>query len=173
MTLISIIFTSALVSTMVSGLTTYLIEKRKYNQEYWKITISKRLEVYEEIERILVYFQSSHFYNEKPCHLAFLEDSTFDELQSTLAQISWKRNWISPKLYGLIIQLNRELYKYDYNNTPNIMEFGVKNYQKFSNLRDEILNTISKDYSKMSNVKGFFKLKIKENKKLSSKSQLI
>jgi len=65
---ITIILSSAVISAITSGLITYFIEKRKYSQEYWKITIHKRLETYEIIEKVLIYFQTTHYEDKKPCH---------------------------------------------------------------------------------------------------------
>ncbi|WP_373518335.1 thioredoxin family protein [Pricia sp.] len=40
------------------------------------------------------------------CHLAFLNSDTFNNIQTGLGSVSWKRNWISSKLYEKIIELN-------------------------------------------------------------------
>tara|TARA_R110002050_G_scaffold167946_1_gene299005 strand:- start:532 stop:1038 length:507 start_codon:yes stop_codon:yes gene_type:complete len=162
---ITIILSSAVVSAIISGLTTYLIEKRKYSQEYWKITIHKRIETYEEIEKVLVYFQTSHFVKDQPCHLAFLNLDTFNNLQTGLGAVSWKRNWISSKLYAKIVELNRLLYELDPSDkngkTDNISNFGVSNYSKIADIRDNMIKLIAKDYLSMPKVESFFKSKIK------------
>lgn len=159
---ITIILSSAIVSVIISGLTTYFIEKRKYSQEYWKITIDKRLEAYEEIEKLLIFFQTTHLVNDNPCHLAFLNIDKFDDLQEQLGIISWKRSWISSKLYKKIIKLNRVLIEFDSLETNDISNFGVKNYSKIADIRDVIIKIIAEDYLNMPKVKSFFKSKIKE-----------
>lgn len=161
-----ILLSSVVVSAITTGLITYYIEKRKYSQEYWKITISKRLETYERIEKTLVYFQTTHFVNKNPCHLAFLNLDTFDNIQTELGIISWKRNWISSKLYKKIIELNRLLYEFDLadqrEETDNISKFGIKNYSRITSIRDEIIKIMAKDYINMPKVEKFFKSKANE-----------
>jgi hypothetical protein len=88
---ITIILSSAVVSAITSGIITYLIEKRKYSQEYWKITINKRLETYERIEKALTYFSTAHIVDENPFHLAFLNSEAFSSVKTELATLSWKR----------------------------------------------------------------------------------
>ena len=162
----TIILSSAVVSAVISGLTTYIIEKRKFSQEYWKITIDKRLETYEEIEKVLIYFQTTHFIKDKPCHLAFLNSDAFDNLQTGLGKISWKRNWISSRLYKKIIELNRILYEFDLNDksdqTKNISNFGTEHYSKIAEIRDKMIKIMAEDYLNMPEVESFFKNKIKE-----------
>jgi hypothetical protein len=163
---ITIILSSAVISAITSGLITYFIEKRKYSQEYWKITIHKRLETYEIIEKVLIYFQTTHYEDKKPCHLAFLNSDTFDSIQTELAAVSWKRNWISSKLYKKIIDLNRLLYEFDLSDQnvdlDNISRFGVKNYTKIADIRDEMIKILAIDYLDMPKVESFFKSKINE-----------
>jgi|GEM_PF-6478426 len=163
---ITIILSSAVISAITSGLITYFIEKRKYSQEYWKITIHKRLETYEIIEKVLIYFQTTHYEDKKPCHLAFLNSDTFDSIQTELAAVSWKRNWISSKLYKKIIDLNRLLYEFDLSDQnvdlDNISRFGVKNYTKIADIRDEMIKIMAINYLDMPKVESFFKSKINE-----------
>lgn len=163
---IIIILSSAVVSAITSGIITYIIEKRKYSQEYWKITIDKRLETYEEIEKVLTYFQTSHFINSEPCHLAFLNSDTFNSTQTGLGAVSWKRNWISSKLYEKIIELNRLLYEFDLSDQNgkinNVSKFGVENYSKIADIRDKMIKIMAKDFLDMPEVERFFKSKIKE-----------
>lgn len=96
---IIILLTSTVVSTLVSVGANYFIEKLKYSQEYWKITINSRLEVYESIEKMLINFQSSHIVEGRPCHLAFITAESLTNLNLEIAKISWKRNWVSAELY--------------------------------------------------------------------------
>lgn len=163
---ITIILSSAVVSAITSGIITFIIEKRKYSQEYWKITIGKRLETYKEIEKVLTYFQTSHFVENKLCHLAFLNSDTFNSIQTGLGAVSWKRNWISSKLYEKIIELNRLLYEFDLSDqndkTDNVSKFGVENYSKIADIRDKMIKIMAKDYLDMPKVESFFKSKIKE-----------
>lgn len=160
---ITIILSSAFVSAITSGVISYLIEKRKYSHEYWRITIDKRLEVYERIERVLTYFQTTHLIGKNPSHLAFLDLDTFDSLQTELGTLSWKRNWISNELYEKIIKLNRLLYECAPSDqkveAKNISEFGIKNYSTIADLRDKMEEIMAEDYLKMPKVKRFFKSK--------------
>lgn len=158
---ITIILSSAVVSAIVSGLTTYFIEKRKYSQEYQKITIDKRLETYESIEKALIYFQTTHLVDNEPCHLAFLNSDVFDKIQTELGIVSWKRNWISSKLYKKIIDLNRLLYEFEFTD-KNTCKFGVKNYSKIASIRDKMIKIMAQDYLDMPKVEKFFKNKIRE-----------
>ena len=160
---IIIIFSSALISAIISGVTSYIIEKRKFSQEYWKISIEKRLEVYEQLEQVLIFFQTSSLINGKPCHLSFLHQKYFSELQTKLSMLTWKRSWISTEIYNQLIKLNRLLFECNSAITiEEINDFGVRHYQEIALAIDEILKLISNDYLKMSDVKGFFKNKIKE-----------
>lgn len=163
---ITIILSSAVISAIISGFTTYILEKRKFSQEYWKITIDKRLETYEEIEKVLIYFQTTHVVDDKPCHLAFLDLDAFNNLQTELGKLSWKRNWISSELYKKIIELNRLLYGFDESDknkqTKNISNFGIKNYSEIADIRDEMIKIMAEDYLNMPKVAKFFKGKIKD-----------
>lgn len=163
---ITIILSSAVISAIISGFTTYILEKRKFSQEYWKITIDKRLETYEEIEKVLIYFQTTHVVVDKPCHLAFLDLDAFNNLQTELGKLSWKRNWISSELYKKIIELNRLLYGFDEldknKQTENISNFGIKNYSEIADIRDEMIKIMAEDYLNMPKVAKFFKGKIKD-----------
>jgi hypothetical protein len=160
---ISILLSSAIIAAIVSGITTYLIEKRKFNQEYWKITIEKRLETYEQIEKVLAYFQSSHLSDDQPCHLAFLNKDSFNDIQANLALLSWKRNWISTEIFNKLVELNRLFFECNSAKADEgINNFGVKNYKKIGLLRDNILEYMKRDYLKMPKVRSFFKSKIGE-----------
>ncbi len=155
---------SVVVSAIVSGITSYLIEKRKYNQDYWKISIEKRLEVYDQLEQILVFFQSTHLINNKPCHLAFMNLDSYNDLQTKLAMLTWKRNWLSTDIFKKILELNRMFSECNSAmNGQEVGNFGVKYYSEIAHNRDEILKLMTKDYLNMSDVKGFYKSKITEN----------
>ena len=160
---ISIILSSAIISAFVSGITSFILEKRKFSQEYWKIAIAKRLEAYEHIEQVLVFFQTSNLIDGKPCHLAFLNLASFNDVQTKLAMLSWKINWISTDIFAKIIELNRLFYTCNsLRNNVEVNSFGVKYYQDIAEIRDVILKFTSKDYLQMPNVKGFLKTKIAE-----------
>ncbi|WBU90669.1 hypothetical protein [Cellulophaga omnivescoria] len=158
---IIILLTSTVVSTMVSVGANYFIEKRKYNQEYWKITISKRLEVYESIEKILIYFQSTHIVNDKPCHFAFKSTENYNDLRLQLVLISYDRSWMSDKLYRKLLEINKLTYS---DKIENIENFGIEKYQILQAVRDQILTILQEDYLNMPKVKSFFNLKLKEAK---------
>ncbi|MBU2975076.1 hypothetical protein [Zobellia sp. B3R18] len=164
--LITIILSSAVVSAITSGIITYLLEKRKYNQDFWKIAIEKRLQTYEEIEEILTYFQTTHLVDKNPCHLVFSNVELFNKLQVHLGIISRKRNWISTKLYGKIVELNRLLCGADFIEEnfelTDLTEFGIDNYLKIADIRDGMLRIIPRDYLDMPKVESFFKSKIAE-----------
>lgn len=159
---IIILLTSTVVSTLVSVGANYFIEKRKYNQEYWKITISKRLEVYESIEKILIYFQSSHIVEDRPCHLAFITAESLTNLNLEIAKISWKRNWVSAELYVQLIALNRLIYCAK--EKSDTEKYGVEKYKEIQAIRDRMLIILQEDYLNMPKVKRFYKSKLKEAK---------
>lgn len=163
--ILSIILSSTVVSILVSWIANYYIENKKFNHDYWKITIEKRLTIYEQIEQIIVFFQTSHFVKDSPCHLAFLNQNSVSVLQCKLGILSWKRNWISTNLFNELLSLNRLLLNCnDLRTEEEITNFGIEHYQEIVIIRDKLLTQISIDYANMSNVKGFFKNKIKENK---------
>jgi hypothetical protein len=160
---IIIILSSALISAIVSGLTSFIIERRKFSQEYWKIAIEKRLDVYEQIEQVLIFFQTTNLIKERPCHLAFLSVESFSDIQTKLAMLTWKRNWISTNVFNKIIELNRLFYECNSLETDqDVNNFGVKHYNEIAIIRDNILKLTTKDYLQMPDVKRFFKSKIEE-----------
>jgi len=69
-------------------------------------------------------------------------------------------------LYKKIIDLNRLLYEFDLSDQnvdlDNISRFGVKNYTKIADIRDEMIKIMAINYLDMPKVESFFKSKINE-----------
>lgn len=153
----------AFLTVLATNAAKYAIEKMKYNHDYWKIAIEKRLNACELVEQLLIYFTNSSSINRLPLHMAFLNKEAIDDVFTKIAHISTQRSWLSTSTFTLILDLNRLLIEYNSEYPPH--EFGIERYSELADLKEKIIISLHEDYLAMPDIKTFFQNKINEHQK--------
>ena len=153
--IITLIATSTVFATILSSILNYwisrILKKNDFKNEYFKIVITKRLEVYENIEKQVFLLKTSVMDTDdnKAYHRIFSLGEDFF-LKNT--EPIWFANsgsiWINSdtreKVKEFIHLINDVSFK---NNKDSnyLIEFGKKNYLKIAYLRDDIEELIQQD----------------------------
>ncbi|MFA6922879.1 MAG: hypothetical protein WC223_01375 [Bacteroidales bacterium] len=158
--IISIILTSSLLSSGLTGFLTWLIRKNDYKNEYYKELIRKRLEAYEFLENILGHLSITTYEEntKEKYHVLFVDKQLYAELFKQIA-IALKFNlWISENTRKTLIKLNVFQIEIGNNvlniNIPNetIIPVAIENYAKICEIRKELRNNILDDFKNLHKV---------------------
>lgn len=156
--LFTIILTSGLVSAATTGIFSFFIAKNKYNYDYYKTIIDKRLFAYEQLEVLIATLKMSIVDNEpRPYHILFFdveESAPF----SILTKITNQSLWLSDKALREVITLNRMVYTMP-KNSNDAKEWAKTNYQNIAELRTRLEKIVAKDFKNLHKIKKFLKRK--------------
>nr|WP_319401658.1 hypothetical protein [uncultured Carboxylicivirga sp.] len=173
--LIKIILTSSviagLVSAIVSYFTTLKLKKYDFKTEYYKEILKKRLSAYQHIENQIAVLKGDAMDSDgKAYHMIFNEGETkFIEYQQNLFIAIAYSLWIDDETVKQLEKLNHlffNLNNHVHGKSREEMELiGKKYYQRISDLRFNLENSVKKGLYNLHDVKRAFKTKKKNEKR--------
>lgn len=163
MDILTVVFSSsvvsAIVSTLVGGWFSLRTKQNEYANTYYKMILERRLAVYEEVERLIAAIKVAVIDDDqKPYHLLFSKDNDQFSVYQQLHAIMSKALWISNELFELTRQLNLLVYS----GTPKdggLIEFGKNNYATVAELRTKLEAVCARDMLILHDVPNFLKTK--------------
>jgi hypothetical protein len=167
--LIQIILTSSLVAGLISAIVSYFISIRlkrfDFKNEYYKEILKKRLKAYQYIENQISVLKAVVLgEDKKPYHSIFsFGEEKFYEFQKDLAAAISSSLWIDEKtneelqkLNDLFFNLNNKIHS---NGKQEMEEVGKLYYDKISNLRFSLENSVKNGLYDLHDVKKAFRVK--------------
>ncbi|MCL3780959.1 hypothetical protein EMN47_11250 [Prolixibacteraceae bacterium JC049] len=161
---------AGIISAVVSYFTTLRLKKYDFKTEYYKEILKKRLNAYQYIENQIGVLKAVVMGDDKrPFHMMFSEGETkfLEYQQNLLVAISFSL-WIDEttvkeleKLNNLFFNINNHVHNKD---VEKMEEIGKHYYQKISDLRFSLENSVKTGLYNLHDIKKAFKTK-KINKK--------
>lgn len=150
---------SGLVSALVSGWFNLQSKKNEYANAYYKLILDRRLDAYEEVEKLIGSIKVAVVDAEnRPYHLLFSKDDDHTNVYQVLAGTMSKALWLSDDLFELTRQLNLLVYGRA-KDEVGLIEFGKLNYKTVSDLRTNMEKIHLRDMLTLHDAPGFLKSK--------------
>jgi hypothetical protein len=149
---------SALFSSVIGGWFSLRTQQAGYKNDYYGRVLTRRMEAYEHVERIIANFRASVMDDTRqPYHIG-LSGDTIDSLNELLFTTSLKATWFSNKMLEVTRELSVILHNcHPENESP--IEFGKRNYRRLAELRTQIEATYARDMLTLHDVPRFLKEK--------------
>lgn len=167
--LIKIIFTStvvsAVLSTLVSTVVSIKLKGLDYRNEYYKKILDKRLDAYKFLETQIAVLKSTVLDEDGyPYHQIFsYGEDGFDKFQSNLHVAIAYSIWINGDTVTEMENLNETFFKIsrkiDDTSDEEIVNLGKKHYHEISTIRKKLEILVRRDLHNLHNLKKFMKEK--------------
>ncbi len=165
-----IILSSALVTSILSSVATWLIGNHALNKsfknDYYKLVINKRMEAYQHIDNQLKVMKIAVLDNDaKAYHSMFYGDQKIvcaNQHELSLARANGI--WLSNDMESTLSELNQLLFEISYDITDDIESNVVvakKYYTQIADTREKVEKQLRKDMLVLYDVKRFLKEKRK------------
>lgn len=150
--LITTIVSSSVIATVLSSMVNYYLKKQEFKNEYYKMLLAKRMEVYQEVENQISILKTSVL--DKSDGKAYHQIFSFGEkhflmfgqvMSAANSKNIWLNDTTNNKLMELMHIINRVSFEYDTTDENQLIEAGKKYYWEIANLRDELENLTRKD----------------------------
>jgi hypothetical protein len=151
---------SGFLSALVAGIYNLRAKRSEYVNDYYKLVIKRRIEAYEQLERVIIQFKFTVVDDDKRgYHLPFAseEDKDWDATQILLAGVMSQGLWLSDKVFAKLRELNLILFRHS--KPPSMVEFGKQQYEKIATLRAELERLLAQDMLTLHDVGLFLKTK--------------
>lgn len=165
-----IILSSALVSSILSSVATWLIgnhtQNKSFKNDYYKLVINKRMEAYEHIDNQLKTMKITTLDDDaKPFHSMFYgNQKTISENQNNLIIARANGIWLSNAMENELSELNKILFDINHEITDDIannVSIAKSYYYKVAASREKVEKQLRKDMLELYKVKRFLKEKRK------------
>ena len=165
-----IIFSSALVTSILSSVATWLIGNHALNKsfknDYYKLVINKRMEAYQHIDNQLKAMKIATLDDDaRAFHSMFYGDQkTIYANQHDLFLARANGIWLSNDMENALSELNQLLFEINQDITDNIdnnVALAKKYYTQVADTREKVEKQLRKDMLVLYNVKRFLKEKRK------------
>ena len=170
-----IISSSAVIAALVSSIASFWInrwsQRKSYDNEYYKIIINKRIEVYQFIERQIAVTKTTVLDNDgKPYYLFFKNNhDKYYEFQQNLFIASCNSMWLSASILDALGKMNQLFFTINQEITDDKnhnIEIGKKYYSQIQKIRNEVEKSFLIDFANLHDINSFFKDKKKGYKKM-------
>lgn len=153
---------AAVISSITAALVNKLQQDRGYKQDYYKEIISKRLRIYERIERQIAVLNSS-IADVRPHHLFFENNiDGFHEYQRNLFYARSCGIWLSEEMNYALSELNKLFFRINEEISDDIdknIELGQRYYDDIVDCRNRVANVLKNDLQNLYEVEKFLKKK--------------
>lgn len=165
-----IILSSALVSSILSSVATWLIgnhaQNKSFKNDYYKLVINKRMEVYQHIDNQLKAMKITTLDDDaKAYHSMFYGDQKIvfaNQHELSLARANGI--WLSNDMENALSDLNKVLFEINQDITDDIesnVALAKMYYTKVADTREKVEKQLRKDMLELYKVKRFLKEKKK------------
>jgi hypothetical protein len=173
-----VIILSAILSIIVSAVTTFILKNLEYKHKYFQTIITKRIESYQMIEEIITLLSTTIGQNKKWFHFIFSNQENYNNFLLKINDLSQKRMWISPYTYSIIMMINQLFYKIssileNLEDEKDLLSLGKEYYSGISQMRDLLISAAARDYKNLYKIPKLFKEKVNENKFLWKNKKII
>lgn len=160
------ILTSSLISSALTSFVNWYIQRNNYKNDYYKKLLDKRIEAYEMI--IFYIDQMKPIVDHKDgklCH-RFLSsgEEFYNSFATSVALGTGKAFWLSANATHLVTTFNLFLHENINNELRNpenidqqLVQLGIKNKQKISELRVNLEHQVQADFKDLHNIVKFTK----------------
>ena len=165
---------AATIGAIVAGVFNMKVKHREYENEYFKIVLSKRIAAYELVQKLVTGFKTAVVDSDgKPYHLIFSREGDLSEVHVLLAQLNDQALWLTNDLFDRVRDLSRVLFQAR-SFKDGTIEFAKLQYQEFALFREDLERMQVRDMLSLHQVRQFLRKKeVKsgfENVKLGSGS---
>jgi hypothetical protein len=142
-----------------------LREKRnEYVNEYYRTIIQRRIEAYEELERLIVAYKTAVCdADRKLYHLPFASKSQNDDAFMKLGAAMSQGLWLSDEAFDFVRDLNDLLFQMP-DAKDELIVFGKEHYVKIAELRETLERRLATDMLDLHRVKEFLAQKKKRRR---------
>jgi hypothetical protein len=164
--IVTLVFTSSVLSAGLTALVNWIIQKRNYRNEYYKKLLDKRLNAYEEVEALVSQLTSMVSVGKgQMCNLfCHMGQEYFREFLISVRIPMQKVFWLSDSVSGKLTELNIFLIN-EIENKINerqevdqqLIELGIKNVEKIRTMRKQLQAELYKDLRDLHDIKKFVK----------------
>ena len=154
-------FGGSLLTSIITGGFNLRVKRKEYVHDYYKKVIERRIEAYEEFEKLILSLKTAvPDVDKRPYHLLFAR-SDWQPVYEPVYGVMAKALWLSNEAFEKVKDFTRRLYQ---GNTAGIdpTEFGKTNYQEFALLREELERILAADMLTLHEVKTFLEQKRKQ-----------
>lgn len=152
---------SVIIGGMIVGFYNLRIKRNEFINDYYKSIIKRRVEAYEQLERLIVALKSTVVGADKqPYHLLFAKDDNWESAHRLTFSVNSQALWLSDDAF----ERTRDLNYLFYGLTPtagSAIEFGKTNYRKIAELREKLEQILAGDMLELHKVHKFLKRKKK------------
>lgn len=153
----------ALIAPLITGYFNIFVKKKEFENEYFKQIVSKRLEAYEELNKLIYILKGSVQDNDgKAYHLIFQDEKNFMDFYALLYNNRINSFWFSENLNQYMLKLFNELGKCSAKKQCNKLlytEIGKSVYKDLAMLRDNLEKEQVLDLPNLYDIKHFLKNK--------------
>ena len=161
--LVLAIFSSSVIGVaigaFIAGRFNLSVKDREYENEYYKLVLTKRIAAYESIQQLVTGLKTAVLDEERqPYHLLLSHEVGPIEAHKLLFEISSQALWLSDDLFLQTRDLGRLLFGAT-NHEGGAVAFAKKHYQKLATFREEIERLHLRDILSLHKVKQFLQTK--------------
>lgn len=151
----------ALISPLLSGYFNIFVKNKEYQNEYFKQIVSKRLDAYEQLNRIIYTLKITvQDIDGKAYHRIFENEESFFNFYNMLYNNNMNNFWYSENLNNYLLEIFRKFGKYAAKNEKTeYSKVGKNAYIELATLRDKIEKELANDLPKLYDIKYFLKNK--------------
>jgi hypothetical protein len=162
--IITLVLTSSAISAGLTAFVNWIIQKRNYQNDYFKKLLDKRIDAYEEVEDLASRMTNIvRLGNGKTCNFfCFAGYKHFTEFLISVRVPIKKSFWLSDNISSMLTELNIFLLneienKIDENGDKDeqLIELGALNIEKFRTMRKNIQAELYKDLKDLHNIEKF------------------
>ena len=150
---------SGIVGALIAGWFALSSKRSEYANEYFKLVLRRRIDAYEDVERLIVSLKSSVLGNDqRPYHLLFSKDDDHEAVYKLMLSILSTSLWLSDDLFELTRDLNILIFQ-EAGSDAGLIEFGKTNYRNIAELRTKLETFHARDMQRLHDVGRFLKSK--------------
>ena len=147
------------IGAFITGRFNLSIKNREYENEYYKLVLSKRIAAYESIQKLVSSLKTAVVDDDQqPYHLLLSYENSLPDAHELLGNISSQALWLSDDLFLQTLNLGRLLFGAT-NHEGGTIAFAKQHYKKFATFREEIEKLHIRDMLTLHKVQKFLKTK--------------
>lgn len=170
--IITIIFSSSLLASLLTFFGNQWLQRENYKKEYYKKLLEKRLDAYESVDFLIGRLGGMlQLEDGRICPLMFGSGEAFSIFLMKILEVVSKSTWLSSATSSKVTDLNCFLISEISNQIDNskdeniqLLELGAQNRNKINELRSELKQLLYIDLKTLHDVKIFVKQKMKKEK---------
>lgn len=150
---------AGLLGALIGGWFTLRGKKTDYENEYYKLVLTRRIEAYDNVERLITTVKTAVIDSDgQPYHFLFSQEESEKEVYTLLFSIMSNALWLSDELFDLTRGFNVIFYSHS-KEQNTLIEFAKEHYKEIAELRTKIEKVHLCDMLSLHEVPRFLKNK--------------